>query len=267
MKQWNKWLRETIILGIPFAITAAALLIVAIMPQEQIGPETARIVNYIIIGEGAVSLLFCLWALYKIYSWMQLYIDENYSNEDDFPILFAQKALVFPLVPIVSIAIVFLTESKVGLALLGLLMAICNVVLLIVVLHPQRKRPLEIEMSDKELQEDTQQLNNSSAPSKNTVEIIVKSIRESVEDKKLYLNPHLSMQNVVDQCGFGRTYVSWVFKNKLGGFFNYVNRLRIDYAQNYHEEHPMATLEEVATASGFTNRQSYYRVKKRLNET
>ena len=93
---------------------------------------------------------------------------------------------------------------------------------------------------------------------------IISAIRRTVVRDKAFLNPHLSLQDVAEQCGFNRSYVSRVFKTELGGFFSYVNNLRLDYAEAYQKEHPDAPVHEVAAESGFGSRQTYYSVKSRL---
>lgn len=60
---------------------------------------------------------------------------------------------------------------------------------------------------------------------------------------------------------YGRTYIAAVVKSELGGFFSYVNRLRVKYAECYLAEHPEATIAEAAEAAGFSNRKAYYRAK------
>ena len=55
-----------------------------------------------------------------------------------------------------------------------------------------------------------------------------------------------------------------VFKSELGGFFNYINNQRLDYADRYQKEHPNASIQEVALESGFGSRQTYYAVKRKL---
>lgn len=41
----------------------------------------------------------------------------------------------------------------------------------------------------------------------------------------------------------------------------YVNALRLDYANEYHAAHPKASVTEIAEASGFGSRQTYYSFK------
>jgi hypothetical protein len=42
-----------------------------------------------------------------------------------------------------------------------------------------------------------------------------------------------------------------VFATEFGGFFNYVNSLRLNYADTYRKEQPDAKLSEVISESGF----------------
>ena len=61
-----------------------------------------------------------------------------------------------------------------------------------------------------------------------------------------------------------RTTLSGLFKAELGGFFSYVNRLRLAHVAAYQKAHPEARLQEALEASGFNSRQAYYNVKKQL---
>lgn len=63
-----------------------------------------------------------------------------------------------------------------------------------------------------------------------------------------------------------RTYVAGIFKTEFGGFFHYVNSLRLQYADEYRAAHPNASVGEIAEASGFGSRQSYYSVKEELGK-
>lgn len=55
-----------------------------------------------------------------------------------------------------------------------------------------------------------------------------------------------------------------IFKTEFGGFFHYVNTLRLRYADEYRAAHPKASVAEIAEASGFGSRQSYYSVKETI---
>lgn len=75
-----------------------------------------------------------------------------------------------------------------------------------------------------------------------------------------YSNP----EQVVERCSFSRSYVSRVFTDRFGGFSDYVNGLRLKYYDHYMSQHPNATGEAAAEASGFTSYRAYSRAKERL---
>lgn len=95
---------------------------------------------------------------------------------------------------------------------------------------------------------------------------IAAAIRRVVEEEQVFLDPHLTVQDVATRCGFNRTYVAGIFKSEFGGFFRYVNTLRLRYADEYQAAHPTASVAELADAAGFGSRQSYYKVKKELEQ-
>ena len=79
-----------------------------------------------------------------------------------------------------------------------------------------------------------------------------------------FLDPHLTLQDVADRCGYNRTYISGMVKTQFGGFSDYINRLRLNYVDNYLKQHPDATLSEAIDAAGFGSRSRYYDFKAKL---
>lgn len=261
IKHWNKWKTMSFFLGVPFFATIIFFLFAAIFPQVNLPTVIRQHHDTIILTEGVVSVLYCLFAVQRTIHWLQL-AKEDYSNIDDFPINYAKGVLAIPFIHIALIWPAVLCGSQRAMAIVYPMLAVCNISLLLFDLHPQRTRHLH---KAAESPEDTQERADITALSQQKTKAIIKDIRRIVEDGRQFLNPNLSLQDVVEQCPYGRTYVSYVFKNHLGGFFNYVNQLRLDYSKTYQKEHPMATQDEVATASGFASRQSYYRVRKRIS--
>ena len=106
-----------------------------------------------------------------------------------------------------------------------------------------------------------------------------KQINAYVVQQRAFLDPHLKIDDVVDHCELGRTYVSMTFQRRFGSFAKYVNSHRLDYYDQYMAdnadfieaygddqyiaEHPEETKESAALASGFANYMAYYRAKQR----
>ena len=260
IKRWQNWKKFTFALSIPFSLTIFILFLITISPTWNISPSIKKELIILVYVEGIVSTIYCLRAIFRVRNWLQT-TTEDYSNVEDFPINNAKRILIVPLIQIVTIWFAVLIGSKVIMALLFLELTIVNVITLLFVLSPELEKTQEIEKSS-HAPEDDDNLEDLSEE----VNLIIASIKKVVEEEQEYLNPHLSLQDIADRCHYGRTYVSYVFKNHLGGFFNYVNTLRLSHSDAYIKNHPMATLDEVAIASGFSSRQSLYRVRQRLKK-
>lgn len=76
-------------------------------------------------------------------------------------------------------------------------------------------------------------------------------IRAALTEDRLYLNPNLKIGELADAVKSNRKYVSIVMKERFGSFYKELNRLRIEAAVRYREEHPSASREEIATHCGF----------------
>lgn len=93
------------------------------------------------------------------------------------------------------------------------------------------------------------------------------AIREVVERQQAFLEPHLTLQDVADRCGYGRTYISALIKEEMGGFSAYVNRLRLAYVEEYQREHPDATLGEAIDMAGFGSRPTCGRSSRKNDQS
>ncbi|MDT3360760.1 MAG: hypothetical protein LIR31_02040 [Bacteroidota bacterium] len=100
-------------------------------------------------------------------------------------------------------------------------------------------------------------------PKKKQAEMLA-AIREVVEGQQAFLEAHLTLQDVADRCGYGRTYISTLIKEEMGGFYAYVNRLRLAYVEEYLQAHPEATLGEAIDMAGFGSRPTYYHMRQKL---
>ncbi len=99
----------------------------------------------------------------------------------------------------------------------------------------------------------------------NTNSNLIKTIRVEVEERQAFLDPSLTLASLAERCRTNRTYVSSALMD-LGGFFYYVNHLRLSYAASWRKKHSDSTLEEVALASGFNSRQTFYNVRRQLDK-
>ena len=70
----------------------------------------------------------------------------------------------------------------------------------------------------------------------------------------------LKIADVVSRLGTNRNYIYIAINREMGMSFNeYINRMRVAYAQALMDENPRMSLTEVAEKSGFNSATSFYR--------
>jgi len=233
--------------------------------------EILCVVKILIITLFVFFILAGIFATLKVRAWIKTYHRRNYSSYDDFPLVFARRInFILPAFSLLVMPAVF-SDNKIVMAVSIFLLIVANVRYLLFVLTSERGRVFrQIDDQDVDIQPDSvaDQNNdcNGNTMNNDIADTIAEEIVKYVEIEKNYLKPHLTINNVVENCHYGRTYVSNVFKEKFGGFYNYINSLRLNYAEEYKKEHPFAIMEEIAEESGFASRQTFYTVKRRMSK-
>jgi len=259
-----------------FIFTIMAVFLIAVIALKAIAYFTDWLGNEMIfrVVEIVALVLFVffiiagIFATLKVRAWIKAYHRRNYSTYDDFPLVFARKINYILLALSVVVSPTIFTDNKIVIAIAMFLLIVLNVTYLLFVLTSDRVRVFQ--QIDDEVDtpivsaSDDNDAENECSVDDGAVITISEEIANYVEKEKNYLNPHLTIGNVVDNCHYGRTYVSNVFKKKFGGFYNYINGLRLNYAEQYKKEHPFATMDEIAEKSGFASRQTFYTVKRRM---
>ena len=271
VKSWFAWRKPGWVIQSVLALATAALWIWAVWPGITPDADTINKLVLLMIACGIVSFIYVIWMLHWIYRQLKNVEKENYSNPSDFPSRLARQALVLIVLSLILFLPPVVANSPLLMGITFLLSMGINTYLLILILHPHRHRPIIDEIgeinvnaniddnqNDNEIDEEKKQFSDE------TVVFIKKEITKFVEDERQYLNQHLTVKEVAEHCSYGRTYVSYVFKNEMGGFFNYVNKLRLQHADRYRKEHHLAGQEEIALESGFSSRQSYYAIRRRM---
>lgn len=263
---WRKWRRPTLILGGVALLALIAGPLASLLTGKGFNGELVG--NVIILSLGFIMTGTSIIAMKMVLRWTRKYDVEEYSNPDDFPVNFARKMIRIAMVTVVILWVAALSDSRVVMAIVQLLMIVVSVLMLIAALHPQRKAAPEAENQENEKNsagETAEKVYSYKiSPAKAKAKAIAAAIRREVEEEQAFLEPHLTLQDVSLRCGYNRTYVAGIFKAEFGGFFRYVNTLRLNYADEYRAAHPKATIAEIADASGFGSRQSYYSVKETI---
>jgi len=257
---WRKWRRPTIMLGSVALLALIGGPLMSLIMGD--GFNGLLVGNVIILSLGVMMTVTCIIAVRIVRRWAEKYDVEEYSNPEDYPVNFARKMTHIAMTTIFVLWVAAIADNRTVMAFVQLLMAGASVKILLSALHPQRKGNPELDQENGEDNAEkpaTKVYSYNLSPTK--AKTIAAAIRREMEQEQAFLDAHLTLQDVSLRCGFNRTYVAGIFKTEFGGFFNYVNSLRLQYADEYRTAHPNASITEVAEASGFGSRQSYYSVK------
>ena len=86
-------------------------------------------------------------------------------------------------------------------------------------------------------------------------------LHDLIENEKLYLNPMFERQTLIDLTGLSKERIGAAFSHgsEYERLTTLVRELRLSHAVRLMNEHPEMSLEQVCTASGFSNTVSFYR--------
>lgn len=111
--------------------------------------------------------------------------------------------------------------------------------------------------------EGASKLKKCGIPIEKYYEIKLQMIQE-IYMNEAFLDPAYSLDKLSNSLKCGRTYASVVCTEEFGGFYNLVNKARLDFAKKYLDLHPDATQQAVSEASGFASRQAMIYARKKL---
>lgn len=93
---------------------------------------------------------------------------------------------------------------------------------------------------------------------RNPLEAIPEALKKHCEDKLLFCNPNLTLNDLALALGTNRTYLSKWFSLNNTNFYNYINALRVVYAATLLEKSDV-TIGQVQFESGFSSRTTFYK--------
>ena len=269
-----KWKAHAIATGIPVVLGLTASFVLAMIPGEQLADASlARKADIVIYALGGLTTLAGLASVHTVLKWAKSLDEDDFSSPLDFPVRFARRTVMMYVGTALLLWTNALLDSPLVMAILMLVLSATSVVLLIMTLHPNRNGPEVLEEEEEAPAPETGD-NPEEETGGNTIydrklaeakiSSIIYAIQAVVVEREAYLEPHLTLQDVADRTGYSRTYIAGIFKSELGGFFTYINTLRLEYAEAFQRQHPNASINEVATESGFSSRQTYYSAKAKL---
>lgn len=277
----TKWHRPIFIMALIFAILMGTSTTLAIIPGNQIVYRSV-FCKWLFSITGIMALLFMACfaqALRMIIRALQRFSESNYSNPDDFPHQYASEVIWIPVLNISTSWCASFIGTQTALSIGLIIISVLNTIFLIGALSPHRS--LDVSRLEQENEKETEQepcaqepkqvpepapQPNDESISQERKEEIARTIRHFVEDEQAYLDNHLTLASLSRTCGINRTYVSQVISERMGGFYTYVNRCRLAHAAQFKVQNPNASVEEIASASGFGTRQTYYNILHQLEK-
>ena len=262
VKQWNSWKTATWIAAIIMSIAMAPIVLDAWIPGGMLKPSFSRIWDKVVLVESLGMMAYCSLAVWQVRHWIRETRDENYSNPDDFPEMYARRVWLMPvwLTPLLWPG--YLLDNPNVAAVCNIVLGLFNIILLLITMPPWRRMGVVSDPEEETGGQEEDDWRDEQAVER--AKKISEEIERFVKKGKGFLDPHLKIDNVVDHCSYSRTYVSHVFKTRYGGFSRYVNTLRLEYYDRYLAQHPAATKDTAAQESGFISYIAYYKVKERL---
>lgn len=261
VKRWYKWRTISWVTAILIIVTLAPLVLNAWIPAGFLSEKGLQMQRWLVWAVSLLTIPYCAISMRNVWKCIVESRDDNYSNPDDFPLAYAKRVWYSPIVLSFFIWPAILTDSPRVMAWMCLPLSVFNILLLVNVMPAWRNNIVRAGGEETEAEEEDSREN---ALMEDRMNQIAQKIEEFVNEKQGFLNPHLKMEHVVDYCGYNRTYISRTFKERFGGFFNYVNNLRLDYYDQYIKQHKNTTKDTAAQESGFSSYQTYYKVYQRL---
>lgn len=260
LMNWQKWRRPMLLVSWPLVIYLGAAFVLAVWPGEQIGSVIRPgVAEFFLLSAGMLNTGICATAIMLVFRWARGIDLDDFSNPVDFPAVAARSWLWMILGNVSMCWVGSLAGSHALMAVVQIVMAAGIVAFILTALHPQRTECVENTPAPQEAPQDGQMYQRA-MPAKKRHEILA-AVKTVVEDGEAFLDPHLTLQDVSDRSGYSRTYISGLLKAEHGGFFSYINQLRLQHVDAWLAEHPGATVTEAAEESGFTSRQAYYKVR------
>ena len=260
--EWKKWRWPMVLTGTPVVAALVWAVVVAISPGEQtVGSALPEYVLYIL---GGIITFVCVSSIVVVVIWARRFDSDDYSNPADFPVVQAQQWMGILLTNMALCWTGAVLNDPTVLAVIQLIIAASCVVFVISALHPHRNRPVG-QIQDVTMPSHPDHLYQRTMSATKRKEII-EAIKTVVEKQEAFTEQHLTLQDVSDRTGYNRTYIAGIMKSEFGGFFTYVNRLRLEHVSSYLKSHRKASVGEAAEAAGFASRQTYYTMKERLTK-
>lgn len=251
----KKTFRQMILHFSPAAIPVIYLLLVAI--------GLVKIVDY-----TPIFWIVCIIFLYYVVNLVVIQLkirhrirqtnEMEYSNDDDFPIRFAQSIEWVPISICILMLLCFVYNDVYIKMWRDIIFTFVNVWFLIYTLDPHRKNLKPMPETVKN--QSTTKHRLSAERCKDIERLIVETMRT----EKLFLDSHLTIDAITQKLNTNKNYLSEALsRSEWGSFYSMINSMRIEYAIELLKQNPQTKIEYIAYESGFSSASIFSQVFKR----
>lgn len=267
LKRKKRW--QSIRYFLPVVLIVLYLLLAAlkIVPTTK---NTYQVMFWIITSVFLYYVTQLIIIRQNIHQSIRAVNEGRYSNSDDFPVRYARRIEWVPIAICLLMFTCFVLNNPYVKMWRDLLFTFVNVAFLLYTLNPHRKSIKREEKREQELEQILIGTNNNVAKYKLSEERcreIEARLIELIEKEKLFLNSHLTLDQLSQKLAVNRNYISEVIaRSKYGSFYTLINTYRLAYAQEILRQNPTLKIEHVAFDSGFSSVSVFSQVFKRYQE-
>lgn len=266
-------------------IPSIALILVAFLYCVNIYDLAINIKHLIFVVStiiGGIETLILLVITIYLKKRLNIYLQNHYSNLEDYPYSLSSNILYVPLACALLMWTIIISDSQDAKSFADIMLCILQLWMLIVVLHPH----LDLNFDDKVnidrkqrefikdilslqkirwIPEDTEDLPSSEEFPEDKSESLVEEAVCIIREKELFRDPNLKIEDVVRMLKTNRTYLYNAFsKSEYGTFYYLVNKMRVEYCKQLMKDNPAIDQNELCLKSGFSSLSTYYRFFKKI---
>lgn len=264
LKRKNRW--QSIRYFLPVAIIVLYLLLAALelIPTTK---STYQVMNWIVTFIFLYYIVRLMIVRRNIRQSIRAVDEGRYSNSDDFPVRYARRIEWVPITICLLMFACFLLNDPYVKMWRDLVFIFVNVAFLLYTLNPHRKGIKREEGREEKLEQILLGPDNNTAKYKLSEERrkeIECKLTGVIEKEKLFLDSHLTLDQLSQKLGVNRNYISEVVvRSKHGSFYTLINTYRLECAQEMLRQYPTLKIEHVAYDSGFSSVSVFSQVFKR----
>lgn len=253
----EKTWKQTVLHFLPMSIPLVYLLLAAceVVPLTLSG-------YWWMCGIVCVVFVYYVIKLIRIQQMIRRRIKEinerEFSNDDDFPVRFAQRIEWLPLGVCLLMFICFICNDAYVKMIRDILFTVVNVWFLLYTINPHRKG----------IKGDCQPIATGNAPryrlSESRSRELEQCILDRIEADQLFLDSHLTIDSLAQVLGSNKNYVSEaISRSSFGSFYAMINDYRMAYAIKRMKEDPSQRVDNISSLSGFSSSSVFSQVFKR----